>query len=69
VGNFLVLLNRIVDSGNTVFVMGHNEQVIQSSDWIIELGPEGGIHGGQVIVVGTPKDIRANAKSLTGQYI
>ncbi|KUO77172.1 MAG: hypothetical protein APF77_01780 [Clostridia bacterium BRH_c25] len=48
VENFLTLLNRIVDSGNTVIVVEHNQQVIKASDWIVDLGPEGGINGGQV---------------------
>lgn len=54
--NFLVLLNRIVDSGNTVVVIEHNQQLIQNSDWIIDLGPEGGNLGGEVIFTGTPKE-------------
>jgi len=48
VENFLTLLNRILDSGNTVIVGEHNQQVIKASDWIIDLGPDGGIDGGQV---------------------
>ena len=69
VENFLVLLNRIVDSGSTVIVVEHNEQVIKASDWIIDLGPEGGINGGKVIAVGTPDGIISNKNSVTGKYL
>lgn len=69
VENFLVLLNRIVDSGSTVIVVEHNQQVIKASDWIIDLGPEGGINGGKVIAVGTPVEIKANENSVTGQFL
>jgi excinuclease ABC subunit A len=69
VENFLVLLNRMVDSGNTVIVVEHNQQVIEASDWIIDLGPEGGIHGGKVIAVGTPDEIVSNESSVTGHFL
>ena len=69
VENFLVLLNRIVDSGSTVIVVEHNQQVIKASDWIIDLGPEGGINGGKVIAVGTPDEIIHNKNSVTGKYL
>jgi excinuclease ABC subunit A len=69
VENFLVLLNRIVDSGSTVIVVEHNQQVIRASDWVIDLGPEGGIHGGKVIAVGTPEEIASSENSVTGKYI
>jgi excinuclease ABC subunit A len=69
VENFLVLLNRIVDSGSTVIVVEHNPQVIEASDWIIDLGPEGGINGGKVIAVGSPDDIKVNKNSETGKYL
>lgn len=69
VDNFLVLLNRMVDSGSTVIVVEHNQQVIQASDWIIDLGPEGGINGGKVIAEGTPAEIISNKNSVTGQFI
>jgi excinuclease ABC subunit A len=69
VENFLTLLNRIVDSGNTVIVVEHNQQVIRASDWIIDLGPEGGKNGGQVVFEGTPGDIRSCAQSITAKYI
>ena len=69
VENFLVLLNRMVDAGNTVIVVEHNQQVIRSSDWIIDLGPEGGIRGGNVVATGTPIEIAANPNSVTGRYL
>lgn len=69
VDNFLILLNTIVDVGNTVIVVEHNQQIINASDWIIDLGPEGGIHGGNIIAVGTPSEIRKNVDSITGKYL
>lgn len=69
VENFLVLLDRIVDSGSTVIVVEHNQQVINASDYVIDLGPEGGINGGNVIAVGTPEEIRHNKDSVTGRFL
>jgi excinuclease ABC subunit A len=69
VENFIVLLNRIVDSGSTVIVVEHNQQVIKASDWIIDLGPEGGINGGRVIAIGTPIEIMCNQNSVTGRLL
>ncbi len=69
VENFLVLLNRMIDSGSTVIVVEHNQQVIKASDWIVDLGPEGGINGGKVIAEGTPDDIKSNKNSVTGKFI
>ena len=69
VENFLVLLNRMVDSGNTVIVVEHNQQLIAASDWVVDLGPEGGIHGGRVIAEGTPFDLLSNERSVTGNYL
>ncbi len=69
VENFLVLLNRIIDAGSTVIVVEHNQQVIKASDWIIDLGPEGGMDGGQVIAIGTPAEIISNKNSVTGKFL
>ncbi len=69
VDHFLTLLNRIVDSGNTVIVVEHNQQVIKASDWIIDLGPGGGKNGGQVIFEGTPCELRKCAGSVTAKYL
>ncbi|MGL5381650.1 ATP-binding cassette domain-containing protein [Clostridium sp.] len=67
--NFLKLLDRMVDSGNTVIVVEHNGQIINASDWVIDLGPEGGINGGEVIAVGTPAEIKCNNASATGKFL
>ncbi|MGL5315809.1 MAG: excinuclease ABC subunit UvrA, partial [Peptostreptococcaceae bacterium] len=69
VDNFLKLLNKIVDLGNTVIVVEHNTQIIRSSDYIIDLGPEGGINGGEVLAIGTPLEIKDNENSVTGKYL
>ncbi len=69
VEKFLILLNRIVDAGNTVVVVEHNIQVIEASDWIIDLGPSGGIYGGEVIAMGTPHEVARDDQSVTGKYI
>jgi excinuclease ABC subunit A len=69
VENFLTLLNRIVDSGNTVIVVEHNQQVIRASDWIADLGPEGGKNGGQVIFTGTPQEMLEKGKTSTAECL
>ncbi len=69
VDNFLKLLDRIVDLGNTVIVVEHNTQIIGNSDYIIDMGPEGGINGGEVIATGTPVEIRDNESSVTERYL
>ena len=65
----LGVLHRLRDRGNTVVVIEHNLDVIKTADWIIDLGPEGGDGGGEVIAVGTPEDIAASKSSFTGQYL
>lgn len=69
VENFLKLLNRMVDAGSTVVVVEHNQQVIWASDWIIDLGPEGGNKGGKVVFTGTPADLLKNGKTATADYL
>jgi excinuclease ABC subunit A len=69
VRRLLAVLHRLVDQGNTVLVIEHNLDVIKTADWVIEMGPEGGNGGGQVIVVGTPEVIAQNEQSYTGQYL
>jgi excinuclease ABC subunit A len=59
----------LIDRGNSVLVIEHNTQLIEQSDWIIDLGPEGGDGGGEIVAVGTPEDIAANPRSITGQYL
>jgi excinuclease ABC subunit A len=65
----LRVLNRLVDKGNTVIVIEHNMEVIKCADWIIDLGPEGGDDGGQVVCAGPPEEITKVKKSYTGQYL
>ncbi len=67
--NLLGVLERLVEKGNTVMVIEHNVDVINCSDWVIELGPEGGKGGGSLIAEGTPSDIKKNKKSQTGKYL
>jgi excinuclease ABC subunit A len=65
----LTVLSRLVDQGNTVLVIEHNLDVIKTSDWIIDLGPEGGDGGGRVVVEGTPEKVAKTAESYTGQFL
>ncbi len=65
----LGVLRQLVDKGNTVVIIEHNTDVIRACDWIIDLGPEGGRGGGQLVAEGTVEDIRKNPKSITGRYI
>ncbi|MFF2557031.1 excinuclease ABC subunit UvrA [Nocardia sp. NPDC058058] len=65
----LKVINGLVDKGNSVIVIEHNLDVIKTSDWVIDMGPEGGSGGGQVIAEGTPEDIAAVADSYTGQFL
>jgi len=69
VSKLLVVLNRLVDAGNTVVVIEHNLDVIKCADWVIDLGPEGGSRGGSVIAVGTPEDVAKDKKSFTGVFL
>ena len=63
------VLRRLVDKGNTVVIIEHNTDVIRACDWIIDLGPEGGRGGGQIVAEGTAEELRRNTKSITGKYI
>ena len=69
VHKLLDVLHRLVDTGNTAIVIEHNLDVIKTADWIIDLGPEGGDGGGQIIATGTPEDIAEAAGSYTGEYL
>ena len=69
VKRLLSILQRLVDGGNSMIVIEHNLDVIKSADWIIDMGPEGGQGGGQVIATGTPEDVAKNDKSATGKYL
>jgi excinuclease ABC subunit A len=65
----LGVLHRLRDRGNTVVVIEHNLDVIKTADWIIDLGPEGGDGGGEIIATGTPEDVAASKRSFTGEYL
>jgi excinuclease ABC subunit A len=67
--NLLEVLNKLVDRGNTVLIIEHNMEVIKSVDWIIDLGPEGGDKGGEIVAQGTPAQVAKVKKSYTGQYL
>jgi len=69
VRKLISVLNRLVDKGNSVYVIEHNLDVVKCADWIIDLGPEGGNNGGEIIAVGTPEQIAKNSKSYTGQFL
>jgi excinuclease ABC subunit A len=69
VAKLLEVLHELVDSGNSVVVIEHNLEVIKTADWVIDMGPEGGDGGGEVVGVGTPEDIAANARSHTGRFL
>lgn len=65
----LGVLNKLIDKGNTVIVIEHNLDIIKCADWIIDLGPEGGERGGNILVTGTPEEIIRNEQSYTAQYL
>ena len=65
----LAVLHRLRDHGNTIIIIEHNLDVIKTADWIVDLGPEGGSGGGQIIATGTPEDVARSKKSFTGQFL
>jgi excinuclease ABC A subunit len=65
----LEILNKLVEGGNTVIVIEHNMDVVRNADWVIDLGPEGGSRGGEVMFEGTPADLQKAKQSLTSQYV
>ncbi len=65
----LIILDTLVDKGNTVLVIEHNSDVIRHADWVIDMGPEGGDRGGEIVFAGTPADLKKCKKSLTGKYL
>ena len=65
----LVVLQALVDKGNTVLVIEHSLDIVKSADWVIDMGPDGGAKGGEIVAEGTPEDIAKSKKSLTGQYL
>ena len=69
VKRLLTILNRLVDGGNSMIIIEHNLHVIKSADWVIDMGPEGGLKGGKVIAEGTPEMLAKSAKTPTGEYL
>jgi excinuclease ABC subunit A len=69
VHKLLDVLQRLVDKGNSILVIEHNLDVIRCADWLVDLGPDGGDKGGEVIAVGTPEEVADNPRSYTGQYL
>jgi excinuclease UvrABC ATPase subunit len=69
IGHLLAVINRLVDNGNTVVVIEHNLDIIKNADWIIDMGPEGGHRGGQILFEGTPQELLAIEQSYTARYL
>ena len=69
ISRLLECLNRLVEAGNSVVVIEHHLDVIKTADWVIDLGPEGGHAGGEVIATGTPEEVTQVSRSYTGQYL
>jgi len=69
IAKLLEVIQRLVDAGNTIVIIEHNLDVIKTADWIIDLGPEGGDRGGEIIAVGTPEQVAKVTRSYTGQYL
>ena len=69
VDKLLHVLHKLVDTGNSMIVIEHNLDVVKSADYIIDMGPEGGAEGGQVVATGTPEQVAKNSKSYTGQFL
>ena len=69
VRRLLEILNKLVDGGNSMIIIEHNLHVIKSADWVIDMGPEGGLHGGQVVAEGTPEDLAKRGDTPTGEYL
>ena len=69
VHKFIDILQRLVDTGNTIIVIEHNLDLIKTCDHIIDLGPEGGDNGGEVVAIGTPEQICKNERSYTGKFL
>ncbi len=65
----LGVLHKLVDAGNTMLIIEHNLDVIKTADWVVDIGPEGGSGGGQLVAQGTPEQVAANPKSITGQFL
>jgi excinuclease ABC subunit A len=69
INKLLTAINALIDEGNSVLIIEHNMEIIKCADWIIDLGPEGGVQGGHLVFVGTPEEMVGNRKSYTAQYL
>lgn len=69
VKRLLAILNKLVDGGNSMIIIEHNLHVIKSADWVIDMGPEGGLKGGEIVAQGTPEQLAKSAKTPTGEYL
>lgn len=69
VKKLVAVLNELVEKGNTVIVIEHNLDMIKSADYLIDLGPDGGEYGGEILIAGTPEEVAAETKSYTGEYL
>jgi excinuclease ABC subunit A len=69
INKLLTAINALIDEGNSVLIIEHNMEIIKSADWIIDLGPEGGVQGGHLVFAGTPEEMVKNQKSYTAQYL
>ena len=69
VRKLLEVLQRLVDQGNSVVVIEHNLDVIKTADWILDLGPEGGVRGGEIVAHGTSEDVVKEPRTYTGKYL
>ena len=69
IGRLLGVLQKLVDLGHTVLVIEHNLDVVKTADWVIDLGPEGGAAGGQIVVAGTPEEVARCETSYTGRWL
>jgi excinuclease ABC subunit A len=69
VAKLIDILQKLVDKGNTVVVIEHNLDLVKNADYVIDVGPEGGERGGEIVAKGTPENIASNEKSYTGKYL
>jgi excinuclease ABC subunit A len=65
----LTAFRKLIDGGASILVIEHNMDIIKSSDWIIDLGPEGGVQGGRIVATGTPEQVARNSHSFTGKFL
>jgi excinuclease ABC subunit A len=69
IAKLLEVLQKLVEGGNTIVIIEHNLDVIKTADWVIDLGPEGGDRGGEIVATGTPEDVAKVTRSYTGQFL